>query len=241
MEDNIYSKTGTIQMSDCDWSLKLSYPDIFAACMDMASEHAHILKNSEPYLTPRGLFWVVSKAKIRVHRRPEWKETIEETTWPTKPNRIRANRNYLFTKDGETLIEAVMEWAILDRNVGRITMIGRVYPEGFVFQERELFPEGFCRFTDEFPEEPFARYTVRSVDIDFEGHMNNVAYLRALFGVFSRAELDALAPKEVEIDYKHSCYEGQTLLWQRHEADDGLHLRASLADGTTIALIGMKV
>lgn len=240
MEDKIYSKTETIRMSDCDYSLKLSYPDIFAACMDLASEHAHILKNSGSYLTPRGLFWIVTKAKIRVHRRPEWNETIDETTWPTKPNRIRANRDYLFTKDGETLIEAAMEWAMLDRNAGRLTMIDRVYPEGFVFSERELFQEGFCRFTDEFSEEPFARYTVRSVDIDFEGHMNNVAYLRALFGVFSRGELGTLAPKEVEIDYKHSCYEGQTLLWQKHEAVGGLRLRASLEDGTTIALVGMK-
>ena len=240
MENSIYTKTETIRMSDADYSLKLSFPDIFAACMDLASDHSDILKNSEPYISPMGLYWVVAKTKIRIHRRPEWNETVTESTWPTKPNRIRENRDYLFTKDGETLVEAVTEWAIVDRNIGRLTMIDRVYPEGFAFEERELFPEGFTRFTDDFPEEPFARYTVRSVDIDFEGHMNNVSYLRAMFGLFSRAELDAMAVKEVEIDYKSSCYEGQTLLWRKHESDGALRLQASLEDGTVIVLAQLK-
>ena len=240
MENSIYTKTETIRMSDADYSLKLSFPDIFAACMDLASDHSDILKNSEPYISPLGLYWVVAKTKIRIHRRPEWNETVTESTWPTKPNRIRENRDYLFTKDGETLVEAVTEWAIVDRNVGRLTMIDRVYAEDFAFEERELFPEGFTRFTDDFPEEPFARYTVRSVDIDFEGHMNNVSYLRAMFGLFSRAELDAMAVKEVEIDYKSSCYEGQTLLWRKHEVDGALRLQASLEDGTVIILAELK-
>ena len=90
------------------------------------------------------------------------------------------------------------------------------------------------RFFTEFTGEPFAEYTVRSVDIDFEGHMNNVAYIRALFGLFSRKELEEMAPSEIELQYKVSCYEGDRLLWYRQKMDDALEICAKFENGTAV-------
>ena len=231
---NKLSKAIVIQSSDSDYASLLSYPDIFALSMDMATEHSELLNYGGRELSPKGLFWVTTKYRVHINRRPELGEQIELTTWPEKPNRIRGIRNYKFTKGDETLIEIISEWAMLDRNAGRMFLLDNLYDPSFVFWDEKQLTDGFHRFTADFPEEPFAEYTVRSIDIDFEGHMNNVAYIRALFGLFSRAELEKMDPSEIEVYFKASCYEGDRLLWRKHETEAGVELCASLADGTDI-------
>ena len=112
----------------------------------------------------------------------------------------------------------------------------KLYDPDFEFCREKVLPESFHRFTGDFSGEPFAEYTVRSIDIDFEGHMNNVAYIRALFGLFSRAELEKMDPKEIEFQYKVSCYEGDRLFWYKRSGEDGLELCARLENGTDIFL-----
>ena len=132
------------------------------------------------------------------------------------------------------MIEATSEWVILDRNTGRLYLLDKLYAPDFEFYSKKILPEPFYRFTSKFEGEPFAEYTVRSIDIDFEGHMNNVAYVRALFGLFSRAELEKLDPHEIEFNYKAPCFEGDRLLWYKLEKEDGLELCAKKDDGTDI-------
>ena len=95
-------------------------------------------------------------------------------------------------------------------------------------------PEPFYRFSGDFSGEPFAEYTVRSIDIDFEGHMNNVAYVSALIGLFKRSELEQMNPKEIDLYYKVSCYEGDKLFWFKRQTDDGTEFCAKLENGTEI-------
>ena len=223
-----------IKTSDCDYDSLLSYPDVFAMFMDMATLQSRLFHYDASVLTPRGLFWVTSKSKARIFRRPAEGETVELSTWPEKPNRIRGRRNYTIEQGGKRLAEGTTEWVVIDRNTGRFYMLDDLYGKDFEFYPERVMPEDFRRFFTEFSGEPFAKYTVRSVDIDFEGHMNNVAYIRALFGLFSRKELEALAPSEIEVQYKVSCYEGDELFWYRQESDDGLELCAKSKDGTAV-------
>lgn len=237
---NKLTKSITINSSDSDYASILSYPDIFALCMDIATDQSEQLGYDGWHLAPRGLFWVVTKYRIHIYRRPQQGERIDLTTWPEKPDRIRGIRNFTFEKDGERLIDAISEWAILDRNAGRLFMIDKLYDPDFEFSQDHLLPNGFHKFFNNFQEAPFGEYTVRSIDIDFEGHMNNVAYTRALFGMFSRSELDQLAPTDIELYFKTSCFEGDRLIWQKMKTENGLELCASLEDKTDIFYARLK-
>ena len=233
MENKLTIRT-EIQPSDTDYNELLSYPDIYALFQNIPVAQSRLFKYDASVMTPKGLFWVTVRSRIRIHRRPAVSEIVELSTWPEKPDRIRGRRNYTFTKGSELLIEGTTDWAILDRNTNRLYMINQLYDPDFEFCQEKVLPEPFYRFTDSFSGESFAEYTVRSIDIDFEGHMNNVAYVRALFGHFSRAELERMDPKEIEFQYKVSCYEGDRLFWYRHDGGDGLELCAKLENGTEI-------
>ena len=223
-----------IKSSDIDYAQLLSYPDIFALFQDIATEHSRLLNYDSSVLTPKGLFWVTSKSRVHIHRRPASREVVDLSTWPEKPDRIRGIRNYTIEKDGELLIEAATEWAVLDRNVNRLYLLDNLYDPDFEFCTDKVMPGNFYRFSGDFSGDPFAEYTVRSIDIDFEGHMNNIAYVRALFGLFSRRELEEMDPKEIDLHYKTACYEGDHLLWYKHEGAEGLQLCAKLENGTEI-------
>ena len=65
--------------------------------------------------------------------------------------------------------------------------------------------------------------------------MNNVAYVRALAGAFSTKEWDAMDVRELEVHFKASCYEGDTLVMQRRERGGFTEVRMSV-EGKTVIL-----
>lgn len=233
---NKLTKQTKILPSDVDYANFLSYPDFFALFQNIAVEQSEMLNYDQSVLTPKGLFWVTSKYKIKIYERPKVSEIVNISTWPGKPNRIRGRRNYTIEKDGKLLAEATSEWVIIDRNKNGFYLLDNLYDPDFEFCQEIVLPEPFLRFSDEFSEEPFGQYTVRSIDIDFEGHMNNVNYIRAMIGLFSRDELEKMNISEIECQYKTSCFEGDKLLWYKNETEDGLYLCARLEDNSVIFL-----
>ena len=230
-----------IKPSDCDYEEILSYPDIFALFEDIATEQSRLFKYDSSVLTPKGLFWVISKNKAVIYRRPRVYESVFLSTWPEKPDRIRSYRNYLMETDDEVLIKCTTEWAVLDRNTGRLYNIIDLYEPDFDFgSNAPAIPHDFHRFTETFSDQPFGEYKVRSVDIDFEGHMNNVAYGRALFGLFSRKEIEQTSPREIEFYFKAPCFEGDRLLWYRNNLEDRQVISAKLENGTDIFFASLR-
>ncbi len=224
-----------IKPSDCDYKETLSYPDIFALFMDIATEQSRLFNYDSSVLTPKGLFWVITKSKAEIYRRPRVHEAVRLSTWPEKPDRIRSRRNYLMETDDEILMKCTTEWAVLDRNAGKLYQILNLYDPDFDFGNNgSVLPGDFHRFTESFDSEPFGEYKVRSIDIDFEGHMNNVAYGRALFGLFTRKELDRKELKEIEFHFKSPCFEGDRLLWYQCDTENGLVISARNETGSDI-------
>ena len=234
MTINKLTQPSTILSSDVDYDIRLSYPDIFAMFQNIAVAHSKILGYDQPVMSPKGLFWVTSKCKVSILERPAQGEIIDVSTWPEKPDRIRGRRNYLFEKDGKRIIEGTSEWAMIDRNANRLYLLNKLYDPDFEFYQEKILPEPFYRFTSAFSEAPFGEYRVRSIDIDLEGHMNNVNYLRALFGLFSRKELEQMNVHEIECYYKAPCFEGDLLLWYKENSNAGLEVSAKLEDGKEI-------
>ena len=236
--ENRLAKELTIVSSRCDSTARLSVPGAFDLCIDLAGEHAEALGNGIGSMMERGLFWVAVKTKLRFVRRPRIMERVTLETWPEPPGRMKQNRSYRMTAEGETLLTGKTEWTVLDTGAGGLhSPRDGIYAPALEFCAEQSCPAPFHRFRDDFADAPFARYTVRSTDIDMGKHMNNVAYVRMLAGLFPTEEWNAMDPREAELHYRSQCHEGDELLLQKRTAPDGaLEIRAALADGTTILL-----
>ena len=232
--ENRYTKEYTILPGACDSGAQLGIPDTFALFMDVATEHACALGCGVDALGQRGLFWLTVRTRVRFHRRPKLLERVSVSTWPERPGKLRTDRDYTIEQDGESLAAGKTEWTVLDQHTGRLHPMEDVFAPDFDFWPGVVWEEPFTHMRDEEMEE-FARYTVRSTDIDLGGHMNNVAYVRAIAGAFSCDEWQKMDIRELEIAFRAPCYEGDTLVWQKR-ADDALSLRAALPNGKTIVL-----
>ena len=230
----------TILPSMCDAAAKLGIPDAFALFMDIATEHAEALGIGMNGLMKQGLFWLTVRTRIRFIERPALTETVTVRTWPETPERSRCNRDYAILRDGRAIVEGKTEWMIMNMKTGRLSPVDGVFPEGLALLEDRVLPEPFMRMTDDFDGAgTLGTYTVRSTDIDLGGHMNNAAYIRAIAGMFSSQEWQAMDIHEMEASFRTPCFEGETLLVQRRDTGEGVEIRLS-REGKTVLLARIK-
>lgn len=232
----LMTKKYTVPTSLCDNTGKLSITGVFTVFIDLACEHAPLLSMGADDLSKKDLFWVAVKTKVKMHRRPEMLKNIDATTWPEAPGRIRCNRYYTLTENGELLCESKTEWAMISPSTGRPARVSDVYPDNIEHCEEKVCDEPFAKINEDFTDSyAIAEYTVKSTDIDIGKHMNNIAYLRALFGAFSCDELERLNITEVDISYRLQCYEGETLTLKQRRDGNAIEIGFINKDGKTAA------
>ena len=232
------SRSIPILPSVCDAEMKLSVPDLFARFMDVATLHAEELGVGADAMFARGLFWLTVKTKVRILRRPRMLETVTLSTRPLVPERVKAIREYRLEKEGELLAQGKTEWAVIETASGRLCPMAGIFPPELELAAEPQYPAPFARIKPDFSEaETLGTYTVRSTDIDLGGHMNNVAYLRAILGLLPGQELKAFPQGEIEIVFRSPCFEGDALTVKRRETETGWELAAMKEDGTPAVLV----
>ena len=98
----------------------------------------------------------------------------------------------------------------------------------------------FFKVSDDFSNaQTFGEYVVSSGDLDTSNHMNNVQYVRAVMGAFSSETLASMPVKEIEVAYRHQCYEKEHLTFKIRENETGCDIGVIKDDGNTAATIRM--
>ena len=241
--ENKLCKNIKVLASMADNHGKLSIPAVFSLCMDLATEHGAMIKLGFDDLAEKGLFWLTTKTKLKFSIMPGMLTDLLAESWPEKPGRIRCNRFYRLTCGGEMVAEGKTEWAIISRETGKLIPLSEVYPEELVHHPEVICEEPFARIRDDFAGcEELERYKVRSTDIDLGQHMNNVAYVRVLFGAIPSREWEEKRITEVEVTFKSQSFEGEELTICRREIEDGFEIGILHADGkpAVVAIIRCK-
>jgi len=232
--EELYQQQTVITPSLADASGRLGCADAFGLFMDLAASHAERLGIGLAAMAARGLFWLTVKTQIRFLRRPGLMTAVTARTWPEAPGKMRGDRSYELTQDGETLVAGKTEWAVLDTRTHGLTPMEGVYPAGLGFTLGTACPGAFARIPEGFDDAPYAAYTVRSTDIDVGGHMNNAAYVRAVMGSFSAAELAAMPIGRMDVIFRTPCYEGDVLALRRRDSEAGVDVRVSRGEETVL-------
>jgi len=206
--------------SMCDETSHMSIPAILDMFQDLAGIHADSVGIGAIELEEKGLFWIVSKIRLRVFKRPLVQEMLDAVTWIQPADRATCERDFSISQNGETLAYARSIWAALRRDNGRPAHMADFYPDSD-FSIAPPDDEAFTRISKKFEgAEPLGEYRIRSVDIDRGGHMNNVNYVRAMFGCFTCAQLAEMNVCELDLQFLQQCYEGETIRFVKRAAGD---------------------
>ena len=233
-----FDKNYTVGPSDCDHTSKMSLPAAFDIFMDMAAEHAENLGIGATFMYKEHKFWLTAKTRICFRRRPRMMEKVILSTWPLKPREIQEIRDYSITDTGGNVLAlGKTQWAVLDTDTGSLIKIEELFDADWELETEKVLDEPFARISEDITDcEEAGTYVIRSVDIDLGGHMNNAAYVRALFAAFTTKELDELRINDCEVCYKKSCYEGDALKFFRRKTDSGYEVIVKGNGGETAIL-----
>lgn len=204
--------------------------------IEVATLHADSLGVGYAAMIKENQAWVLSRLSIEMSRYPSVNEDYRLTTWVSSFNRRFSERDFeISTLDGRPLGYARTVWAAIDlssRGVGELGIVTRL---GDVIVDRQcpiskpprLLPLGDgCEA---------GGYTFTYRDIDFNRHVNSVAYIRLLLDEWSLDFHDCYSVKRLDTAYIHEARYGiDVTLHLSTDADNLTDAEIRGADGTPL-------
>ncbi len=192
---------------------RLMKPEWFMLyCQEVAETHAESHGFGSQWALNQGVAWVQVVGDFEFFRRPTWKEEIRLRTNTGLASALQARRFVeMSTLDGEILARADMLWVLID--------IKRRRPVPFRRVQMPELPD--CpAITSPLPEIPApaegdagrtTRFTAQQRDVDFNGHINNSAYLTWVLGEFAPGGDARRAPRRVHVAFRKESFAGESM------------------------------
>ncbi|MBD5087024.1 MAG: acyl-ACP thioesterase [Clostridiales bacterium] len=208
----IYTKKGIVSGSLIDTSTNLSVIGTFQIVEDALTELMGELKIDG--ITAKKLYnamWVYTKNRIKFFKPLAWGEGYTVESFVSLISLAKINIDTAIKdNDGNIVAYSKVELCALDLETGRIRKTATVGVDESIVKENSQIQIDFTKFAVlEMPK--VESVVVRSTNIDFCHHCNNVEYLRFLLNTYSVAELENNPIKEFEICYANQSFEGDTL------------------------------
>lgn len=200
-----------------------SLSDVMAALEKGAVAHSLDLNiGHDRMLNDFGVLWMLVRCRLHLLRHPQGELVLH--TFLRTPNAALSNRDFdLFDAQG-LCGSAVQTWVLADANerklvnlkqIDALWTIPRPQPERTQTLRRINMPELV----------PTAQWTVAPEEIDENGHLNNVRYVR---------HAEALTPGGalgLEAFFDRECFAGETLLLESGRGD-GIFIRGVKENGS---------
>ena len=206
----IYTQDYYIDTVDVDRFGRLKLSSILYLAQEVAGKHCDILQANYEILAAKGLFWAVTRHKIRINRLPCRGETLRIETWPMPTTRVAYPRNMvIYDEAGQECIRLISIWVLMDMEKRSMVLPGDsdVTVEGILRGGELDTPLGI-------PAKDLKNTADRRVcftDLDRNGHMNNTRYLDWASDLLTSEFHRQSIPKEISICYFSEALEGQDL------------------------------
>lgn len=237
--DSIFEKHFTVTPDYCDMHFGLSPLAAFTIFQAMASQHAEMLGVGGDAMARLGEFWLTVHTRVDFFAPAHLMDELTARTWAENcdPRDIRCYRSYTLDRAGTRIAAGKTEWTILGPDKKLVSFGSSNFPRDYAFPPESAIGARPQRFRDTFEDADLcAQCTVRSTDIDFGRHMNNVAYVRTLLDCFAARELASGAIRSFEIHYCAPCLEGEALSVYKKRTETGYVLGIRKADGKAAVL-----
>lgn len=233
MED--LTLTHTITSYECGADLLLKPECMLLFAQEMAESHASLNNLGYDWVFAHHMIWVEVQGEFEFLRRPRWKEQVTLRTNTGKASALQARR-FVEMRDaeGEVIARSDLMWVLIDINTRRPMPLKRAEIDMPV-ECPPTIAEPLCAFPAEGAETVGTAHLVASRrDVDFNGHINNSAYLT--WALDTLPEAPGAAPRRLRINYKRETHAGETLSiehqvsgkYTRHVVSSGGAVRAEL-------------
>ena len=229
----IYKKQQIVTSTHVGADAKMSVMGLFGVVESAITEGMGALKLDGVTVRRKyNAFWVFTKNRIKMLKQLEWGEIFNVESFISDISSAKmVIDTALKTLQGEIVAYSSCEMCLLDVATGRIRRTASVGIENFTVEQPQMSIE-FEKIDD--AESPLLETVkVRSTNIDFCQHCNNVEYLRFLLNTYSVEELVKSPIREIEVCYVSQSYEGDALAIHKL-SNDSRDLISIKKDGKTV-------
>ena len=205
-------KTDRLAASSCGADVKLSVEGAFRIVEDMVTElmgDQHI--DGVTCMREYGGMWVFVRNRIEMPQPLAWMDKYTATSYISSFSKIRLYIDTVLQKaDGSIALKSRLELCAVDLETGKIRKSESVGVGEKTPAEEPMFE---IAYTKEKPVrgELIDEIAVRSTDIDYCHHTNNVAYVRYFVNQTGVDELIKHPVRTIEVQYAAQTHEGDKL------------------------------
>ena len=214
-------KKDRLAASSCGADVKLSVEGAFRIVEDMVTElmgDQHI--DGVTCMREYGGMWVFVRNRIEMPQPLAWMDEYTATSYISSFSKIRLYIDTVLQKaDGSIALKSRLELCAVDLETGKIRKSESVGVGEKTPAEEPMFE---IAYTKEKPVrgELIDEITVRSADIDYCYHTNNVAYVRYFVNQISVDDLIEHPVKAIEVQYASQTHEGDRLSMHRCSSEN---------------------
>ncbi len=207
-----FSKELRADYSLMDFNFGLSITGAFDWQQDIITEFLGSLGSDNKSMSEKcGAAWVVAKTKLKIFRMPKWQEPVFARSYTTRLTGVAFDYEIAFRSgEGELLFVMKSEVCAMDiqkRNLRRISSV--LYPTDMECTDG-VFTDAYRKPCTAETEWAYG-YKVRSGDLDYTRHFNNVNYVKLALNALSPKFFDENRVTVLDIRFARECLYGQEL------------------------------
>ena len=218
-------KKDRLAASSCGADVKLSVEGAFRIVEDMVTElmgDQHI--DGVTCMREYGAMWVFVRNRIEMPQPLAWMDEYTVTSYISSFSKIRLYIDtVIHNADGSIALKSRLELCAVDLETGKIRKAETVGVGEKTPAEEPMFE---IAYTKEKPmrSELVDEITVRSADIDYCHHTNNVAYVRYFVNQIDVDDLTEHPVKSIEVQYAVQTHEGDRLSLYRCSSENEAYI-----------------
>jgi medium-chain acyl-[acyl-carrier-protein] hydrolase len=204
-----------VKSYDVDCTGRLNLQSLLSYFQEIAGNHATHLGVGYEDLRQRGLFWVLSRIKIRISRMPAWSEVISLATWPKGVDKLFALRDFrMLDVHNNTLVTATTAWLLLDRERNRPQRMDVLPVDIYDFEADHAISDVLDKLKHEYVLAPHHERRIMVSDLDVNYHVNNAEYVKWIIDSFDIDQMRTRAIHSIQVNYLDEAVFGDTVaLW----------------------------
>ncbi len=236
----MYNYQIRVGYSTTDRTLKMTIPAILSCFQDAAIFEAENGSITMKYLKKHFLAWLLGAWQIVILRRPMLNEMVNVMTMPYDFKGFLGYRNFLMTSEsGEALVKGASIWSLIDTQKGHPTKLTEEIIQGYELSEKIEMDYAPRKIAIKGSGEQKDAFAVRRYQIDSNGHMNNVEYVKLAMELLSQQTRNDTAQQiqQLRVEYKNPAFAGDLVVPMVYQQDNRMQIALNNTEGGVYAVV----
>jgi len=212
MDPLIYSVKFKVKGHDVNSSMYMTIPALLKIMQEASLQHARLLKTSVWDMTEDKLTWVLIRKELKVITPLKLDGIYTILTYPSGFDKFFAHRDYLvFDSDKKIVAGVSSTWTLLKTDTRKIIKIPQKILDIGIPKETRFLPKPSKTIALPNEMEISDVRKVRSYDLDWNNHVNNIVLIRFVMEAIKNIEVEDHQISKLLVQFKNELNLNQSV------------------------------